>query len=185
MDIGSKHGYPAGALSNFTPHPFKIDGVYCASMEGFLQSLKFENKGVQEEVCRLVGFAAKKRGSCRTKAWQRAQSLWWRGVKLDRHGEKYQELLDRAYLAMYSQSGSFRRALVASGKAVLRHSIGRTNPRETILTVSEFCGRLMRLRDRTGENTMAAVDVCPDCGGPIVHQEGCALCPVCGWSPCK
>lgn len=147
MDVGSKHGYPAGALSNFSPHPFTLDDVYCASMEGFLQGLKFENPAVQAEVCKLVGFAAKKRGSARTKAWQRVQSLWWRGEKMDRHGEGYQKLLDRAYEAMYAQSDSFRRALAASGKAVLRHSIGWNNPSETVLTVSEFCGRLMRLRD--------------------------------------
>lgn len=25
---------------------------------------------------------------------------------------------------------------------------------------------------------------CPDCGGPLVHGEGCATCPVCGFSHC-
>ena len=25
---------------------------------------------------------------------------------------------------------------------------------------------------------------CPDCGGPLVHGEGCASCPVCGYSRC-
>jgi len=25
---------------------------------------------------------------------------------------------------------------------------------------------------------------CPDCGGPLVHGEGCATCPVCGYSRC-
>ena len=25
---------------------------------------------------------------------------------------------------------------------------------------------------------------CPDCGGPLVHGEGCATCPVCGYSVC-
>lgn len=43
MDIKSGCGYPASALSNFAPHPFVLDGVYCASMEGFLQSLKFNS----------------------------------------------------------------------------------------------------------------------------------------------
>ena len=58
MDVGSKNGYPAGALSNFSPHPFIIDGVQCNSMEGFLQGLKFESKEMQEYVCSLVGYAA-------------------------------------------------------------------------------------------------------------------------------
>ena len=43
MDIGSGSGYPSANLSNFSPHPFVIDGVECNSMEGFLQSLKYEN----------------------------------------------------------------------------------------------------------------------------------------------
>lgn len=25
---------------------------------------------------------------------------------------------------------------------------------------------------------------CPDCGGPLVHGEGCICCPVCGFSRC-
>ena len=29
-------------------------------------------------------------------------------------------------------------------------------------------------------------DNCPDCNGPLAHQEGCLRCPNprCGWSPC-
>jgi len=37
MDVGSGSKYPAGALSNFSPHPFSIDDIECNSMEGFLQ----------------------------------------------------------------------------------------------------------------------------------------------------
>jgi hypothetical protein len=43
MDIRSGKDYLASALSNFAPHPFVLDGVEIASMEGFLQSLKFGN----------------------------------------------------------------------------------------------------------------------------------------------
>lgn len=62
MDIKSGNGYPASALSNFAPHPFEFDGVQIASMEGFLQSLKFKNRDMQEHICSLVGFAAKQAG---------------------------------------------------------------------------------------------------------------------------
>jgi len=27
-------------------------------------------------------------------------------------------------------------------------------------------------------------DECPDCGAEVRQQEGCNLCPVCGWSKC-
>ena len=148
MDVGSKHGYPASALSNFSPHPFVIDGIQCSSMEGWLQSLKFSNPEMQKHICTLVGYAAKKSG--KHKNWQRNQTLYWQGVEYDRQGDEYQKLLDRAYEAM-AVNDSFRRALLASGDAVLTHSMGRTNSKETILTQSEFCGRLMRLRERMSE----------------------------------
>jgi uncharacterized Zn finger protein (UPF0148 family) len=25
---------------------------------------------------------------------------------------------------------------------------------------------------------------CPDCGGPLVHGEGCIRCPICGFTRC-
>ena len=144
MDVGSKRGYPASALSNFSPHPFQIDGVSCASMEGWLQSLKFKSPEMQEEVCKLVGFAAKKRGS--KKNWQQKQILYWRGVEIPRKSDEYQDLLDRAYQAMFDHCEGFRKALKASGSANLTHSMGRSNERETVLTEREFCRRLMALR---------------------------------------
>lgn len=146
MDIGSGNGYPAGALSNFTLHMFTIDGVYCSSMEGFLQSLKFKNPDMQRFICTLSGRDAKSRGS--KKNWRRTQTLWWQGKEIKRDSQEYQDLLDRAYLCMFEQSDSFRRALKASGRATLTHSIGKSDPAQTVLTVSEFCGRLTKLRER-------------------------------------
>ena len=36
---------------------------------------------------------------------------------------------------------------MASGNGALTHSMGKTNKNETVLTTSEFCGRLLRLRE--------------------------------------
>jgi predicted NAD-dependent protein-ADP-ribosyltransferase YbiA (DUF1768 family) len=54
IDIGSGGGYPEDALSNFTSHPFVIDGVYCHTMEGFLQSLKFRDQENKKEFVELI-----------------------------------------------------------------------------------------------------------------------------------
>ena len=148
MDIRSGAGYPAAALSNFAPHRFVIDGVECASMEGFLQSLKFDKPHIQVEVCKLVGKAAKARGKARNDAWRRQQTLWWKGTPLKRTGTEYQDVLDRAYDALFEQSESFRKALAATGDAVITHSMGKRREAETVLTEREFCSRLMRLRSR-------------------------------------
>jgi hypothetical protein len=145
MDIKSGCGYPASALSNFAPHPFVFDGVECASMEGLLQAFKSPYPHIQVEICKLVGIGAKRRGS--KIDWKKKQMLYWQGKGFARDSEAYQYLLSRAYAALFVGSESFRNALKASGKSVLKHSIGRTDPKETVLTQSEFCSRLMYLRD--------------------------------------
>jgi predicted NAD-dependent protein-ADP-ribosyltransferase YbiA (DUF1768 family) len=147
MNVGKGKGYPSSALSNFAAHPFVIDGVECASMEGFLQALKFDKFHIQVEVCKLVGLKAKYRGKKRNKAWKSKQTLWWQGQEFDRHGREYQQLLDRAYKAL-SQNDGFKKALLASGDAVFTHSIGSNKKSNTVLTESEFCSRLMKTRAR-------------------------------------
>ncbi|MBW3020492.1 hypothetical protein KY334_04290 [Candidatus Woesearchaeota archaeon] len=144
MDIGSGNKYPSNSLSNFAPHPFEIDGVFCNSMEGFLQSLKFKSPEMQEEVCKLVGYAAKKKG--RNKNWQQSQTLFWKGKNIKRSSEEYQELLNRAYEEIYKNS-KFKKALEATNGMVLTHNIGKSKESETVLTKKEFCSRLTKLRD--------------------------------------
>lgn len=146
MDIKSGKEYPSGALSNFAPHKFTFRGVECASMEGLLQSFKFKNPEMQKEVCKLVGRQAKAKGS--NKDWKTSQTLWWNGNPIKRDSQEYQDLLDDAYDSMSRDSESFRKALLASQNAVLKHSIGKSKKNDTILTVSEFCSRLMKIRQR-------------------------------------
>lgn len=144
MDIGSGKGYPASSLSNFCPHKFTLDGVEISSFEGFLQSLKFKSTEMQEYVCTLVGYAAKKKG--RNKNWKQSQILYWREVEIKRSSQEYQNLLDRAFTELYKNT-KFKAALEASNNSVLTHSMGKSKESETVLTVREFCSRLTKLRD--------------------------------------
>lgn len=148
MDIGSGAGFPAAALSNFAPHAFVIDGVECASMEGFLQSLKFSNPEMQKEVCKLVGKAAKFKG--KKKKWWKTQTLYWQGISYKRDSQEYQDLLDRAFDAL-AQNTSFQKALLATKDAVLTHNIGKRKKEETVLTTQEFTSRLTQIRKRLME----------------------------------
>lgn len=136
MDISSGSSYPASSLSNFSPHPFIIDGVECSSMEGFLQSLKFKDENMQKEICKKVGRQAKKAGAKKN----------WQGKKYKRDSIEYQELLDRAFLELSKNSG-FRKALLATKNANLTHSIGKKKTSETILTKKEFTSRLIKIRE--------------------------------------
>lgn len=132
-------------LSNFYPHPFIIDGVQCASVESFLQSLKFEDKNEQIEVCKLPGREAKLRGQERNEAWQKVQTLWWQGKTYARHSKAYQALISRAFLACFLQNEQYQNAL-RHIKGELVHSIGEQNSRKTVLTEKEFCINLEFLR---------------------------------------
>lgn len=143
MDIKSKCDYPLNKLSNFASNPFTIDGIYCASMEGFLQSLKFKDSAMQVEICKLIGFGAKKAGY--GKNWQKYQTLYWQDNFYKRSSIEYQELLDRAYGEL-SKNEQFKKALLATGNNNLTHSIGKRKESETILTKTEFCSRLMSIR---------------------------------------
>jgi len=145
MDVGSKNSYPSSALSNFAPHPFEYDGVQCASMEGFLQSLKFKDQNMQEEVCKLVGIKAKNKG--RKKNWYATQTLYWKGNPIQRGSQEYQDLLTGAYDALF-ENDSFRKALNAAGDCTFTHSIGKRKIEETVLTQREFCSQLNRLRSK-------------------------------------
>ena len=145
MDIGSGNGYPAGTLSNFALHGFVVDGIECASMEGFLQSLKFSSQEMQIEVCKLIGKAAKSKGS--SKNWRQKQTLYWKGKAYKRDSEEYQKLLDKAYKQLAKNEG-FKKALLATGNATLTHSLGKKKKSETVLTTKEFTSRLTRLREQ-------------------------------------
>ena len=144
-DIGSTSEWPAGELSNFTEHHFIYDQVECYSMEGLLQALKYEDPKRQKEICRMVGREAKATGNKCPRNWKISGMLFWQSYIFDRHGDEYQELLNEAFLAL-SRDKKFRDALLATGDAMLIHTLGKTSSYKTVLTTGEFCGRLMVLR---------------------------------------
>ncbi len=144
IDFRSKN-LAAKKLSNLYPHPFVFQGIQCGSMEGFLQSLKRKDIPIQQHICGKAAFDAK--FASKGIVWQDT-GLWWNGVQLDRFGEDYALLLVHAYEELFFQNRDFFDTLMGTGDAVLEHSIGRPNQKDTILTKSEFCGILTNLRTR-------------------------------------
>lgn len=145
MIISSRLPYPSGALSNFSPHFFVVGGIKCASMEGFLQSLKFKNPNEQIHVCSLVGIDAKLKG--KDKKWWKTQKLYWQGIEYFRDSDEYQDLLDMAFNSL-AQNKNFKRALLDTGNNILFHPMGSKRTSQTVLTEREFCSRLMDIRKR-------------------------------------
>lgn len=144
IDVKSNGKYPANVLSNFWGNTFKVDGVLCKSMEGFLQSLKYQDTIRQQQICSMKGGKAKHQG---TDLWKVNQQVYWRGKVIDRHSREYQKLLRKAYHALFEQSTNFQNALMLTRGKNLYHSIGSNNPYDTILTRDEFCTILTEVRE--------------------------------------
>jgi predicted NAD-dependent protein-ADP-ribosyltransferase YbiA (DUF1768 family) len=152
LDICSTAKYPAKALSNFTARKFIFDEVECASLEGFLQSLKFDKFHVQVEVCKLIGINAKNRGKDRNSQWKIKGGIWWHNEFYKRRSDEYQRLLDRVFLAVARQCKDFRQALIDTGDLILVHRIGKSSELDTVLTQNELCSRLMKIRTLIKKN---------------------------------
>lgn len=144
LDIWSSGGYPSHVLSNLCSNRFFFEGVFCQSMEGFLQSLKHKDVARQRQICAMKGRRAKYKT---TTVWQAEQILWWKGRAINRQGPEYRELITRAYQTMFTQNERFRIALLSTRGLTLYHSRGQSDPYKTILTEEEFCTTLMNLRD--------------------------------------
>ena len=160
VDILSKAPYPVCDLSNFAAHRFVLDGMEIGSMEGFLQSLKFRSRKRQVKVRLLSGKAAKKAGHF-TWRWRLLKRLYYGGKRVDRFGAEYAELITRAYDAMAESNPQFVANLLSLRGCTLAHSIGKSDKRETVLTVEEFLGQLYRLQRKYAAET-AKADTAPD-----------------------
>jgi predicted NAD-dependent protein-ADP-ribosyltransferase YbiA (DUF1768 family) len=145
VDIKADAPYPAGDLSNFAAHAFVFRGVSCASMEGLLQSVKFKNAAEQIIICGLTGKEAKEKGQT-ANHWQDTQTLWWKEIPMARDSMGYQDFLTEAFNSLYTQNATARAALLETKDRALTHSIGITDPRQTVLTTGEFIDRLVQLR---------------------------------------
>lgn len=144
LDIRSNGLYPSNVLSNMCSNGFRFDGMVCGSMEGFLQSLKRKEFDKQRQICSMKGGNARKMS---VTSWQTDQIIWWRGQAIDRQSEEFQQLIRRAYQAMFEQNERFRAALMQTRGMTLVHTIGESSSYKTILTPSEFCNILMELRN--------------------------------------
>jgi hypothetical protein len=97
-------------------------------------------------VCKLIGFSAK--NVICDRDWRLTQTLFWNGIELKRNSKEYANLITRAYIELFSQCVEAREALLATGSEILTHNIGKINKNETVLTRTEFCDNLMKIRQK-------------------------------------
>jgi hypothetical protein len=145
IDIHSQMPGIPGILSNLHPKAFIMNGLFYGSIEGFLQGLRCKDPVRQQEIFRLVGIQAKRTGYENP---IKNNTLYYKGLPFDRHSDYYQKLLDKAFMCCFVQNDIFQKALYDSVGHELAHSIGKTDPNDTILTNQEFLSRLDKIRTK-------------------------------------
>jgi len=132
-------------LSNLYPHDFFLDGVMCGSMEGFLQAIKLPDRESRVLMADFSGYDAWKLGQMGN-SWKDNQVLYWDDKEFKRNSKAYLDLITRAYDACFEQNPKFVQAIMDSKNAILTHHMGKTDPRDSVLTQTEYIFQIYRLR---------------------------------------
>lgn len=146
-DISDDRGFPFGMLDPSAPVRFEIDGMQCASLDGFIESLKFEKIKDQKNITKRVGNDAKKRGIQKDNLGNQTASrkVFWQGESFNRNSKKFKDLLSRVFREM-AKNPNYQAALMATEDSDFTHSKGKTNKKDTLLTKKELIENLQELR---------------------------------------
>lgn len=131
------------ALSNFVLSPFVLDGRLFASVEGFIQGIKFpEHDPRRERAFTLSAWDAKKLGGEAS-----LDGVYWQGERLPYGAERHHGLIEAAIRARILQSEGLRQALISTRGLTLVHETGAPDSPKTSLPTPVFCRIMNDLRD--------------------------------------
>lgn len=147
IDLSYKGVGMQRVLSNLFPYDFKISGIKCSSMEGFLRSLVEPDVKVQKELCKLSGFNAYATKFA-LRDWRPDQTLYWKGKSFSRESKGYSSLIDKAYDKLFRKNALFKKFLLSTKGTILIHSIGSSDEKESLLTANQYISQLYRLRSK-------------------------------------
>jgi predicted NAD-dependent protein-ADP-ribosyltransferase YbiA (DUF1768 family) len=131
------------ALSNFGLSPFVLDGTLFASVEGFIQGIKFPEGDTRRAAAFVSsGWPAKRIGDTADRS-----GAYWGGVRLTYGSADHHRLIERAMRARIAQSAGLQEALRSTGDAKLIHDTGGgAESPMTSLPASVFCRILTEIR---------------------------------------
>lgn len=132
------------ALSNFALSPFVLDGVMLASVEGFIQGIKFpEDHPLRQQAFVSAGWQAKELGRSADR-----QGAWWGGARMGYGSPDHQHVIERALRARLAQNQGLQQVLRSTAGLVIRHEPGGgPEPAVTSLPAEAFCRILTDIRD--------------------------------------
>jgi len=130
------------ALSNFPLSPFTLDGVLFASIEGFIQGIKFpQGDPRRERAFVLYGWDAKSLGAEADRS-----GAYWQGERLTYGSTQHHALIERAIRARVAQNAGLAQVLLSTAGFRLVHDTGEVESPTTSLPAEVFCRILERMR---------------------------------------
>ena len=146
-DVSDERGFPFGMLDPSAPVRFEIDGVECASLDGFVESLKFERIIDQKNVTKRVGEDAREQGKNQDNPANQIADriLHWQGRTFKRNSKEFDKLLARVFREM-AKNARYQEALLITQDVDFRHPKGKIAKKDTILTRKELTDNLKKLR---------------------------------------
>jgi len=132
------------ALSNFSLSPFELDGVLLASIEGFIQGIKFP----PGHAARAQAFISAARDAKQCGQGADRQYVHWAGERIVFGSPDHHHLVERALRAKFAQNEGLCRVLRATRGLAIVHQTGEgPEPPLTSLPAAEFCRILSEIRD--------------------------------------
>lgn len=130
-------------MSNLSHHPFVLDGVWCGSVEGFIQGIKLPPEDPRrEETLKLQGVSAWK-----MRMHAKGEFVWWNGEQIPYRSAKHADIIRRAIEAKFAQNPDALEALKATRGLKIVHETGQPESPTTTLNAVTYCAILTEIRD--------------------------------------
>jgi predicted NAD-dependent protein-ADP-ribosyltransferase YbiA (DUF1768 family) len=144
LNIESKSpDWRARRLSNFSADPFSLDNTSLASVEGFIQGIKFpENDERRKKAFSSSGKEAKKIGE-----GVQGEFVWWQGEAISFRSREHFGLIEKAIRAKFDQNPEAESALLATKGLDLIHELEEPESPTTSLPKEVFIEILTRIRE--------------------------------------
>lgn len=143
----------ARCLSNFSKHSFFIDGERMASVEGFIQGIKFpEMNCVRQQAFQSVGIEAKRLGKKAA-----GNFVWWKNRIIKYGSAKHHKLIKKAICCKFNQNEDAMKTLLETDGFVLVHDVGHPDSPKTSLPADVFCKILANIREKAINQAIAKI----------------------------
>lgn len=132
------------ALSNFLLSPFVLDDILFASVEGFIQGIKFPEGDPRRAVAFCSsGWEAKNLASQADRS-----AVYWAGAPIPYGSAEHHQIIGRAIRARIEQSIGLQKALMSTDGLTLIHDTGsEPESSTTSLPATVFCRIVTDLRE--------------------------------------